>query len=182
MSREIYYYKNIESQTAFLAGVADISLNYIIEAIDNHATALESDVFFVGAKGIDGLYDVIIEKLNIYNAIDRRDTILEKDTFMPNLPLEKVKGNKIIDCLVQTLYPRYTKSKNLKAGLESFYYSLSWYLNPARALWKMDMQLLQKYMHDLSDSLALNYTYIVTDVYFLEFKEYVLMLVVGSDE
>jgi len=183
VSRDIYYYEKVESQAAFMAGVADISLNEVTNVLDSHTVvSLESDIFYVGDANIDGLYDAVLERLRIYNEIDKYDLDLERDTFMPNLPLEKVAGANIIDSLVKELYPKYTRSKSVKSGVSSFYYSLSWYLNPAKALWKMDMQVLREYMHSLEEALAMNYTYIVTDVYFLEFRSYIFMLVIGSDE
>lgn len=182
MSRNIFYYENVESKTAFLAGVADISLNMFSNALDNQAVSIESDIFYVGNAAIDGIYDAVLERLKIYNAIDKHDLDLEKDAFMPNLPLEKVAGNNIIDSFLKELYPKYTKSKSLKSSISSFYYSLSWYLNPAKHLWKMDMQILREYMPSLEEALAMNYTFVVSDVYFLEFKNYVYMLIVGSDE
>ena len=182
MSRNIFYYEKVEPQTAFLAGVADISLNELTNALDNSAISLESDIFYVGSAAIDGIYDAVLERLKIYNAIDKHELDLEKDAFMPNLPLAKVSGNNIIDSLTKELYPQYTKSKTLKSSISSFYYSLSWYLNPAKKLWKTDMQILREYMPSLEEALAMDYTFIVSDIYFLEFKNYIYMLVVGSDE
>lgn len=182
MSREIIYYEKVDSQAAFLAGAADIALNTIAEAIANPSVSVETDIFYVGNKGIDGLYEAILERLRLYNELDKQDLNLEPDSFMPNVPLEQVKGNSIIDALVAELYPKYAKGKDFKNGVASFYYSLSWYLKPAKALWKLDMETLRDYMPSLEEALALNYTYIVSDVYFLEFKDYTLMLIVGSNE
>lgn len=182
MSREIYYYEKVEAQTAFLAGVADISLNSMLSAMDNPSVALETDIFYVGDKGVAYLYDAILERLKKYNEIDNFSIDLAKDPFMPELPLKKIAGTNIIDNFVKELYPKYTKSKQLQESMTSFYYSLSWYLNPAKALWKADMQVLSSYLPSLEEALALSYTYIVTDVYFLEFRDYIFMLVVGSNE
>lgn len=181
MSKKICYYSNIKAETAYIAGIVEALAAPLDMELGREHLGLDTDVFWVGESGIEGLYDALLNRLRKYNAIDELELDLERDSFMPNLPVVRVEGNKTADSVGQILRS-YRKFDKLVPLTRDFFFSVNWYLKQPRALYKTDMQALYEYMPELEEALRAFYLFVISELLFVEYDGYVLMLAVGASE
>ena len=181
MSREIHYYKDINSQTAYIAGVLDMAIGDVSVILGKEHYCIDTDIFWTGTEGIDGIYSSMLTRLRKYNDIDKLPLDLEYDSFMPNLPVNKLEGDNTTKSVTKVLY-NYVKDMELEDKVKSFFFTMNWYLNLPTAVYKMDMDALYEFMPDLEKALRAFYTFVICDILFVEYQGYVMMLVIGAEE
>lgn len=181
MSKEMYYYKEVDSETAYLAGIAEAFAASLDMELSSQHYAVDTDVFRLDENGMDGLYDLLLERLRHYNDIDEYELDLEKDSFMPNIPYAKVTGNKT-PVSVTNIIREYVKTDKILPAAKDFFFSVNWHLKLPKAVYRTDMQALYEYMPELEKAMRAFYLFIISEILFVEYDGYVLMLVIGSNE
>lgn len=181
MSKEIIYYSNVKAETAYIAGIVEASVTPIDILLSAKHCGIDTDIFWLGDKGIDSLYAAILHRLSKYNQIDKLELNLEQDPFMPNIPIKKIEDNSTAKAISRILL-EYSKSDKMLPKTKDFFFTLNWYLGQPLALYRTDMKVLYEYMPELEEALRAFYLYIISELVFVEYKGYVLMLVIGSNE
>lgn len=181
MSKEIRYYNNIDSQTAYIAGIIEAFSTPLDIRMSDARYGVDTDIFWLGDAGIDNLYDFMLNRLRRYNDVDKLDLDLERDSFMPNIPITRVEKTKTAESVGKILQEYYKSDKILSAA-KDFFYSINWYLKQPKAVYRTDMQALYEYMPEMEKALRTFYLFIISELIFVEYDGYVLMLVIGSSE
>ena len=181
MSKEIRYYNNINPQTAYIAGIVEAFITPVDMEMSDVHYGVDTDIFWLGDNGIDSLYDVLLNRLRKYNDIDRLNLDLERDSFMPNIPISKLEGSNSIETVTEIL-KGYCKTEKIKPAARDFFFSVNWYLKQPKAVYKADMQALYEYIPELEKALRSFYLFVISELIFIEYSEYILMLVIGSSE
>lgn len=181
MSKEMYYYKAVDSETAYMAGIAEAFIATLDIELSSKHYSVDTDLFRLDQTGTDGLYDLLLERLQQYNAIDKYDLDLEKDSFMPNIPFARIVGNNT-SVSVANVIREYVKTDKILPAAKDFFFSINWYLKLPKAVYRTDIQTLYEYMPELEKALRAFYLFIISEILFVEYEGYVLMLVIGSNE
>lgn len=181
MSKDICYYEKVEAKTAFIAGVTEALVESLGLKLARKHYGLDSDVFELDQQGIDGLYDMLLQRLRKYNEVEELDLDLERDFYLPNLPINRVESSNTKNAVANILQ-NYCVGENLLPSVQDFFFSVNWYLKQPRGVYRTDMQALYEFMPELEAALRSFYLYIITELIFVEYEGYVLLLVVGSSE
>lgn len=181
MNKKLEYFKQIHPQTAYIAGAIEIASGPLDAILGKDYYGLATDILWTGSKGVDGLYEALLNRLRKYNSVEQLALDLEQDPFMPNVPINKLQESSAAKALTRLLY-KNAKSPEIEQLSKDFFYTANWYLKQPQGVYQLDMQVLEEYMPELSKALTAFYLFVITDILFIDYGGYVMMLVVGSAE
>lgn len=181
MNKQLDYFKHIHPETSYIAGALEIASGPLDAALGKEYYGLATDIFWTGFKGLDGLYEAILRRLKKYNTVEQLDLDLDQDPFMPNVPISQLQESSAAKALAKLLY-KYHKSREVEELSKEFFYTLNWYLKQPQGVYQLELQVLEDFMPELLKALNAFYLFVITDVLFIDYGGYVMMLVVGSAE
>ncbi len=173
MSAHYSYYSKIDGNCAFLSGsVSAFADAYLCEILPKY-WALEADVFETDTSD---LCDSIRKKLLNYMLKDN-DDVVEK---IGKLEFELQPESNELPQLIHNLFARY-KGKSVPNEIDMinrFVSNVRFQLGNIKDIYSIKGGLNEL----ITDALSEFYTYVVFQVYFIEYEGYIVMLVFGSDE
>lgn len=181
MNKKLEYFKNIHPETAYIAGVLEIASGPLDATLGNEYYGLATDIFWTDSKGVESLYEALLRRLRKYNEFEQLELDLEQDAFMPNIPINKLQESSAAKALTRLL-SKYAKSSKIEQLSKEFFYTSNWYLKQPKGVYQLDMQVVEEYMPELLKALNTFYLFVITDILFVDYGGYVIMLVVGSAE
>lgn len=173
MSVHYSNYSDIDGNTAFLAGALSAYADaYLCEILPKY-WALEADVF---NADISNLCDSIRKRLRDYLLEDNADIIRKIDGL--DFGVEQLSGE--LPQIVHELFDRYKEkhAPNESELINRFLANIRYQLGDVKGIYSIEGTLNERITAVLSEF----YTYIVFAVLFIEYDDYIVMLVFGSDE
>ncbi len=168
-------YRDVPSIEAFLSGcISTLSDEYLTEIVPRY-WAVEADVFEANK---DNLCEKIRKRMHEYMCSQVLDdkTIAHIDRL--DFEIESVKGM-LIDVLKDAIRdPDHRLNSMEEKNIDSFIESVRFRLGDSKNIYRIKGQLNERFTAAFSDF----YTYIVFDIVFVEYDNYMLMVVFGSDE
>lgn len=179
MSKESYCFQNESGETAFLAGVADtLSDDVLCRVCPLHST-VEVDVFYLGENNEIDFNSAIKKRLNKYlPSIENGDSKLKTKVDSLDIQFEVADGYKnfqtprfIMDLF--QMMPEYSHAQEQHNAYCKFSDAIEVYLGKPLRFFKAhkDYSVLSEF-----------YLYICYSVVFIEYNEYLLMIMAGSSE
>jgi len=169
MSAIYNYFENIDGKTAFLAGVVSTIADQTLCEIIPKYWAVETDVF---ETDIENLVASVKERMCKYNS-DGTELIdtLQFDTEECTTDFKQI---------VHALFDSYKESHSNKESeyLKKFLEGIHFQIGDIKAIYRIKKPLGAKCERCFSDY----YTYIVFDIFFIQYSDYMVMIVFGSDE
>lgn len=168
-----YYYSKVGGEDAFLAGTVSSLCDEKLSMICPRYWAVDADIFRTDKNNFCAalkkrLYEYLLEDdEKVIKHIDRLDFEL---VAIPGSSYENLK--EIIDTAKEKHHP---KEKML---VDEFCSGVEYQIGKELAVYKVKGGLNESNTAAISDF----YTYIVFDILFVEYKEFMVMIVLGSDE
>ena len=169
MSAVYNNFKDIDGKTAFLAGVVSTLADQTLCEIVPRYWAVEADVFEADR---DNLESSVKERMRIYDSTESKLT--------EDLHFEIEECTNDFEKIVHSLFDSYNEkhsnkeSENIKYFLGGIYFQLG----DIKAIYRLKKPLGEKCERCFSDY----YTYIIFDIFFIQYSNYIVMVVFGSDE
>ena len=166
-------YSKVDSDEAFLAGNVSAVCDYTLVEILPRYWAVETDVFKSNKANI---CENIKTRLKQYLPEDFDDTVLKKIDGM-GFELQEING--AFSEYFKNLVDSYKTKHNLceKQKIDDFFSTVKFQLGEYIKIYKM-INPVKGVVSVLSEF----YTYIIFEVFFVEYKNYMVMIVFGSDE
>lgn len=168
------YFSHLDGDTAYLAGVIpQCALHHLSDILPRY-WALEADVF---KTDISGINDAINKRIGEYLTVNNPKKFDAPDKL--ELQLNRVSGD--LHSVVSDLFDRYKASHvdDEKKRLETFTKALKFLLGgEIKGIYVADDNMDDR----TRDAFGWFYTYIIFELVFIEYEDYVVMLVFGSDE
>lgn len=172
MSALYEYYSKVDGESAFLIGVVSTLSDEKLNVICPPHYAIETDVFKAKEKTIckvlkQRLYDYANHDEQTINHINRLEFELK---LIQSSPYE----------FLHTMIGRYGKQLNSdeKMSVDEFFQEIKFQIGDIKALYNINGGLNEQIKNAISDF----YLFIVLDILFVQYKDYIVMLIFGSDE
>jgi hypothetical protein len=164
-------YKNIDGDEAFLSGVVSTLSDETLNKIIPKYWAVQADVF---KSDINNIVSNIKKRLYAYN------NSLSDSQNIDYLNFEIEKCDNDFEYIVHSLFDLYkgNHSSNESEYIKEFLQNLKSKLGEIKAIYKIKTPFDEKKTQCICDF----YTYIVFEVLFIEYSDYIVMVVLGSDE
>lgn len=169
MSAFYEYFKNIDGKTAFLAGLVSTLADQTLCEILPKYWAVEADIFEANK---DNLVSSIKERMRKYDS--------EVSGLIDNLQFEIVESMVDFEQMTHSLFDSYKCNHSDKESE-----CIKYFLGGSR-LQIGDIKAIYRLKEPLSDEcercFSHFYTYVVFDIFFIQYSNYKVMVVFGSDE
>ena len=169
MSALYEYFEYINGKTAFLAGaVSTLADQTLCEMLPKY-WALEADVFEANREN---LVSSVKDRMRKYHS--------NESDLIENLQFEIEESSADLVQMVHSLFDAYKEkhSNNESECIKEFLCALRFQLGDIEAIYRIKKPLGEKNERCFSDY----YTYIVFDIFFVQYSDYIVMIVFGSDE
>ncbi len=172
MSKEYWGFENEDGSTAFLAGVVDVLSDNLSLTCD-YAVTLDADIFYVKDNDVSLLNDAVKKRLHYYNKryglkisekkIDTIDFKLEKENCKVNDYFKKVMSHN-------------SSNSQMSEKVDEFLQDLEWYL-------QKPLTIYSPMRNDKNiDVLGHIYLYMAWSYFFIEYDDYMVLVIFGTVE
>ncbi|MDE7229796.1 MAG: hypothetical protein K2N56_04885 [Oscillospiraceae bacterium] len=170
MSNEYTAFRNIDGETAFLAGAVDALCGVYLGKMCPKYYAIEADVF--------ALPDDLDFSEMLRNGVGRYVPLTRE----PEKHAEQLKNAEFtfskIDkdpaAVIEDVFTRYNENRNNCGGnIKEFFGDIEYYIGKPKKLFEVE---------EKSGVLAHHYTGIVIEAFLVEYEKYAVLIVFGSDE
>lgn len=168
MSNEYTAFRDIDGETAFLAGAADALCGAYLVKICPRYYAIETDVFALHGD----FSEMIRVGLNKYLPLTR-----EPEKYAKRLKDAEFTFSKIDEdpaAVIEDVFTEYNENRDSSSGnIKDFFGDIEYYIGKPKRLFKVE---------EKSGVLADHYTGIVIEAFLVEYEKYAVLIVFGSDE
>ena len=167
----VYYekFKDIDGKTAFLAGLVSTLADQKLSEILPKYWAVEADVFEADK---DNLVFAVKERMRKYAG--------KGSELIDNLKFEIEECATDFEQTVHSLFDSYKGEHSDKEGeyIKNFLGELRLQMGDIKTIYRLKEPLSDESERCFSDF----YTYVVFDIFFIQYADYIVMVVFGSDE
>ena len=174
MSKDHFLFVEERAETAYLAGAVDV-LSDRLEMCCEYGNALDADVFYVKDNDLSVLDDAVKKRLHSY-----------KDKWGLRIPesridsicfdLKKVRSSDVKSVLCGAL-ENYCVKEKLSNEADEFLSSLRWYLQEPLGIY-VPAHLPDRNIDVLGDI----YLYTAWDYFFIDYYDYLVLIIIGTVE
>lgn len=175
MSNEYTAFRNIDGETAFLAGVADALCGAYLVKICPKYHAVETDVFAL----LDDPSEMLRTGIGRYVPLTR-----EPEKHAEQLKNAEFTFSKIDEdpaAVIEDVFTRYNENRNnCGDNIKEFFRDIEYHIGKPKKLFEVEEKsgVLAHYTGVLADY----YTGIVCETFLVEYEKYAVLIVFGSDE
>lgn len=168
MSNEYTAFRNIDGETAFLAGTVDALCGAYLARCCPRFYAIEADVFAL----LGDFSETIRGGLNKYLSLSR-----EPEKYAERIKNAEFTFSEIDEsptAVIENVFTRYNENRNNCGGnIKSFFGDIEYHIGKPKKLFEVE---------EKSGILADYYTGIVIETFLVEYEKYAVLIVFGSDE
>ena len=172
MSKEYWGFENEDGSTAFLAGVVDVLSDNLSLACD-YAVTLDADIFYVKEHDISLLNDSVKKRLHYYNKRYGLK-IPKKKIDLIDFKLEK--ENCKIDDYLKKVMSKYSSNPQMPEKVDEFLQELNWHIQKPLGIYSPMRNDKNVYI------LGNIYLYMAWDYFFIEYDDYMVLVIFGTVE
>ena len=174
MSTDIYTFKNMSGEDAFITGVTEVLCEEkITKHIKGNYTVV-ADIIHMNTNDIEDFSKALKNKLSLY--AENESMIKNKEIQNISLALEEIKGTTQIDATNEFI-GNFIETTKLKEQVKDFYFCLEWYIGKPIGIWKICQNGSK-----LGEVFTSCYLYIIVDILLIQYDDYMLMLILGTDD
>lgn len=172
MSNEYYAFRNTDGETAFLAGAVDALCGIFLARSCPKFCAVETDVFALPNNSDLDFSEMLRAGIGRYVPFTRE----------PEKHAERLKNaeftfseiNESPSAVIEDVFTRYSEEQNnCGENIREFFGDIEYHLDKPKRLFKVE---------EKSGILPDYYTYIIFDAFLVEYENYAVLIVFGSDE
>ena len=174
MSKEIWDFKGENGSVAYMAGVIDVLSDRLCMLCD-FGYAFEADIIAVDRMKSNDFSERLKKRLKKYHSM--QITEYEEENISKLNFLLKKYHNQNVEQAIYEKFQKVSKSKVLEKEIREFCDSILWYIGKPATVYEMDGEFNQN-----SNILEEYYLGIITDMLFVEYDDYMVMMFWGSVE
>lgn len=168
MSNVYTAFRNIDGETAFLAGTVDALCGAYLAKICPKYHAVETDVFAL----LGDFSEMLRGGLNKYLSLTREPEKNAEQLKNAEFTFSKIDGAPT--AVIEDVFTRYNENRNNCGGnIKEFFRDIEYHIGKPKKLFEVE---------EKSGILAGYYTGIVCETFLVEYEKYAVLIVFGSDE
>lgn len=188
MSLECYSFFDENGITGFLGGIisaASDQFNAQMSSLGIKYETLDVDIFYIGENNEITFEEAIKKRMNnlqyVVN-VERDTNDINKLIESSHFEFKKISDMKLSDIIIKMFkYEEGIDLKKISVLAKEFESNVKYYLQKPKAIYDLP-SANNSNIYQVNSIISIFYTYIIIDIVLVEYDEYIILLVRGSNE
>lgn len=174
MSKEIWDFEGENGSSAYIAGVVDVLSDRLCMVCD-YGYAFEADIIAMDMEKNNHFSEAVKERLRKYKSMHCSKN-WEENISKLDFSLETFRNQNIEGAMYEK-FQKVSHGKAVEKEIKEFCDSISWYIGKPKAVYEM-REKFEENCYALNE----HYLGIITDILFVEYEGFMVMMLWGSVE